>query len=342
MSSEISKYEHSFTQILSLIRGGKQRFFKQANSVLMQTYWEVGAYLSQKISVESWGKGVIASLARWLALQGEDSKGFSASNLWRMKQFYELYAENKKLAPLVRELPWTHNLIIMGRCKSIEERFFYLKSCIHSGWSKRILESQIASSAFERTVLADLKLAPAVREFPVDVTGIFKDSYLVDFANLPEQHIEKDLQSALVANLREFLLELGDGFAYIGEKVRVQVGKKDFELDLLFFHRDLQCMVAFELKTGDFEPAHLGQLAFYLEALDRQQKRPQENPTIGVLLCRSKDNEVVELALNSTLTPTLVSEYETKMIPKALLKKKLHEWSEQLEDRLATPQEETE
>jgi predicted nuclease of restriction endonuclease-like (RecB) superfamily len=195
------------------------------------------------------------------------------------------------------------------------------------------LEDQIASASFERTALADIKLAPAVREFPVDVTGIFKDSYLIDFAKLPDQHLEKDLQAVLVAHLRKFLLELGDGFTFIGEKIRVQVGNKDFELDLLFYHRDLQCMVAFELKTGDFEPSHLGQLSFYLEALDRQRKRPHENPTIGVLLCKSKDDEVVEMALSRTLAPAMVSEYQTKMIPKELLKQKLHEWSESLENR---------
>ena len=331
MSSELAQYEQSFVEILSLIESGKRQFYKQANSTLIQTYWNVGEYLSRKVSLESWGKGVVSNLAQWLAHKGEDSKGFSPSNLWRMKQFYELYAEDEKLAPLVRELPWTHNLIIMGRCKSPEERFFYLKSCAHGNWAKRTLENQIASASFERTALADIKLAPVVREFPVDVTGIFKDSYLVDFADLPEQHLEKDLQSALVANLRKFLLELGDGFTYIGEKVRVQVGNKDFELDLLFFHRDLQCMVAFELKTGDFEPSHLGQLSFYLEALDRQKKRPHENPTIGVLLCKSNDDEVVEVALSRTLAPALVSDYQTKMIPKELLKQKLHEWSELLE-----------
>jgi predicted nuclease of restriction endonuclease-like (RecB) superfamily len=333
MSSEIVQYEQAFSEILALIHDGKRQLFKQANTSLIQTYWNVGGYLSRKVSQDSWGKGVVFNLAQWLANKGEDSKGFSQSNLWRMKQFYELYAEDAKLAPLVRELPWTHNLIIMARCKSPEERFFYLKSCAYANWSKRVLEDQIASASFERTALADIKLAPAVREFPVDVTGIFKDSYLIDFAKLPDQHLEKDLQAVLVAHLRKFLLELGDGFTFIGEKIRVQVGNKDFELDLLFYHRDLQCMVAFELKTGDFEPSHLGQLSFYLEALDRQRKRPHENPTIGVLLCKSKDDEVVEMALSRTLAPAMVSEYQTKMIPKELLKQKLHEWSESLENR---------
>jgi predicted nuclease of restriction endonuclease-like (RecB) superfamily len=191
----------------------------------------------------------------------------------------------------------------------------------------RELQRQIESAAFERTVLSDLKLAPVVRVLPQNATGIFKDSYLLDFLDLPERHKEADLQSALLRNLRKFLMELGDGFAFVGEKIRVQVGNQDFELDLLFYHRDLQCLVAFELKTGRFQPEHMGKLSFYLEALDRDRKRPHENPSIGVLLCRTKDNEVVEYAMSRHLSPALVAQYETQLIPKAVLQQKLHEWS---------------
>lgn len=149
-------------------------------------------------------------------------------------------------------------------------------------------------------MLSDKKLAPALRVLPQDATGVFKDSYLLDFLDLPERLSEADQQTSLLRNLRKFLMELGDGFAFVGEKVRVQVGDQDFELDLLFYHRDLQCLVAFELKTGRFEPEHMGKLAFYLEALDRDRKRPHENPSIGVLLCRSKNDEVVEYAMKHT------------------------------------------
>jgi predicted nuclease of restriction endonuclease-like (RecB) superfamily len=244
-----------------------------------------------------------------------------------MKQFYEVYQNDENLAPLVRQLSWTHNLIILGQSKRPEEREFYLRLAVRAKWSKRELQRQIESAAFERTVLSDLKLAPAVRVLPQVATGIFKDSYLLDFLDLPERHKEADLQSALLRNLRKFLMELGDGFAFVGEKIRVQVGNQDFELDLLFYHRDLQCLVAFELKTGRFQPEHMGKLSFYLEALDRDRKRPHENPSIGVLLCRTKDNEVVEYAMSRHLSPALVAQYETQMIPKAVLQQKLHEWS---------------
>jgi predicted nuclease of restriction endonuclease-like (RecB) superfamily len=193
--------------------------------------------------------------------------------------------------------------------------------------SKRELERQLKNSAFERTMLSDLKLAPVVRVLPQNATGVFKDSYLVDFLDLPEAHSEADLQTGLLRNLRKVLMELGDGLAFVSEKVRVQVGNQDFELDLLFYHRDLQCLVAFELKTSRFEPEHMGKLAFYLEALDRDRKRAHEDPSIGILLCRTRDDEVVEYAMSRHLSPALVAQYETKMIPKSVLQQKLHEWN---------------
>jgi len=221
----------------------------------------------------------------------------------------------------------TPNLLIMGQDKRPEEREFYLRLAVRAKWSKRELERQIKNAAFKRTMLSDKKLAPAVRVLPQDATGVFKDSYLLDFLDLPERHSEADLQARLLRNLRQFLMELGDGFAFVGEKVRAQVGSQDFELDLLFYHRDLKCLVAFELKAVRFEPEHLGNLSYYLEALNRDRKRPHENPSIGVLLCRTKDDEVEEYAMSRHLSPALVAQYETRMIPKAVLHQKLHEWS---------------
>ncbi len=327
MSVKLIKKDSEFSEVLGIIRAGRAKAYKAVNVALIDTYWAVGAHLSRKVEEAGRGKGVVNELADWLLTRAPDLKGFSASNLWRMKQFYETYADSPKLAPLVRVLPWTHNLLILGQSKRPEEREFYLKLAVKARWSKRELARQIEAAAFERTVLSDKKLAPTVRALPQDATGVFKDSYLLDFLDLPERHSEADLQTGLLRNLRKFLMELGDGFAFVGEKVRVQVGKQDFELDLLFYHRDLQCLVAFELKTGHFEPAHLGQLSFYLEALDRDRKRPHENPSIGVLLCRTKDDEVVEYAMSRNLAPALVAQYETRMVPKAVLQQKLHEWS---------------
>jgi len=327
MSEKLALKRSEFSEILSIIHAGRARAYKAVNVSLIDTYWAVGEYLSHKVADSGWGKGIVKELAQWLLAKAPDLKGFSASNLWRMKQFYEVYSDSPKLAPLVRVLPWTHNLLILGQSKRPEEREFYLKSAVKASWSKRELARQIETSAFERTVLASKKLVPAVRVLPQDSTAFFKDSYLLDFLDLPERHSEAQLQAGLLRNLRKFLLELGDGFAFVGEKVRVQVGNRDFELDLLFYHRDLQCLVAFELKTGRSEPEHLGKLSFYLEALDRDRKRQHENPSIGVLLCRTKDDEVVEYAMSRHVSPALVAQYETRLVPKAVLQQKLHEWS---------------
>jgi len=327
MSTKLSKTDSEFSEVLGIIRAGRAKAYKAVNVALIDTYWAVGEHLSRKVVEAGWGKGVVRELSDWLLAKAPDLKGFSASNLWRMKQFYEAYTGSPKLAPLVRVLPWAHNLLILGQSKHPEEREFYLKSAVKARWSKRELARQIESAAFERTALAGKKLVPAVRDLPQDSTGVFKDSYLLDFLDLPERHSEADLQAGLVHNLRQFLLELGDGFAFVGEKVRVQVGNQDFELDLLFYHRDLQCLVAFELKTGRFEPEHLGKMSFYLEALDRDRKRQHENPSIGVLLCRTKDDEVVEYAMSRHVSPALVAQYETRLVPKAVLQQKLHEWS---------------
>jgi predicted nuclease of restriction endonuclease-like (RecB) superfamily len=339
MSAQLAKPSADFSAILEIIRGGRANAYRAVNVALIDTYWAVGEHLSRKVAEAGWGKGIVKDLAAWLLTQAPDLKGFSASNLWRMKQFYEAYVDAPKLAALLRVLSWTHNLSILGQSKSSEEREFYLQLAVKSKWSTRELDRQIRAAAFERTLLSDQKLAPVLRVLPQDATGIFKDSYLLDFLDLPERHNEADLQTALLHNLRHFLMELGDGFAFVGEGVRVQVGNRDFELDLLFFHRDLQCLVAFELKSGRFEPEHMGKLAFYLEALDRDRKRPHENPSIGVLLCRGKDDEVVEYAMSRHLSPALVAQYETQMIPKAVLQEKLREWSRMLES--PAPQEES-
>jgi predicted nuclease of restriction endonuclease-like (RecB) superfamily len=339
MSTKLVKKDSEFAEVLGIIRAGRAKAYKAVNVALIDTYWAVGAHLSSRVAEGGWGKGVVRELSDWLLRQAPDLKGFSASNLWRMKQFYDVYADQPKLAALLRVLPWTHNLMILGQNKRPEEREFYLRLAVKAKWSSRELARQIKTATFERTVLSDKKLAALPRLLPQDATGVFKDSYLLDFLDLPLRHSEADLQTSLLLNLRKFLMELGDGFAFVGEKVRVQVGNQDFELDLLFYHRDLQCLVAFELKAVRFEPEHLGKLAFYLEALDRDRKRPHENPSIGVLLCRSKNDEVVEYAMSRHLSPALVAQYETKMIPKAVLQQKLHEWSLMLQAPDASEEE---
>lgn len=242
-----------------------------------------------------------------------------------MKQFYETYKNSPKLSPLVREISWTNNLLIFSRCKTIEEMKFYLKIVKQENYSKRELDRQISTSFFERIMIGTSKLSTTLRENNHDLTNTFKDSYIFEFLNLPEPHSESDLQRGLVRQIKNFILELGKDFLFIGEEYKLQVGNSDFYIDLLFYHRGLQCLVAFELKADKFKPDHLGQLNFYLEALDRDVKKPNENPSIGVLLCKDKDSEVVEYALSRSLSPTMVSEYKTQLPDKKLLQQKLQE-----------------
>ncbi len=240
-----------------------------------------------------------------------------------MRQFYETYPKFEIVSSLLTQLSWTHHSILISRCKTEAERLFYLDLAVTQRYSTRELDRQINSGIFERTCLADTKLSQITH--PQPLSGVFRDSYVLDFLNLPANHSENDLKTALVYHLKDFILELGRDFTFLGQEYRLQVGNSDFFVDLLFFHRELQCLVAFELKVDKFRPEYLGQLEFYLEAIDRNLKKPHENPSIGVLLCRDKDDEVVEYALSRSVSPTVVAEYEIKLIPKEILRKKLNE-----------------
>lgn len=314
-----------FTDIIQLIKQSRTNAVRAVNTELVNLYWNIGEYISKKIELSEWGESVVTELAKYIQTNEPEIKGFSDKNIWRMKQFYETYKDFPKLSTVLREISWSHNLAIFSRCKTIEEKEFYLKLVKQENYTKRELDRQISASLFERTLIGDSKLSPAVRESNNDLTSTFKDSYVFEFLNLPEPHNEKDLQSGLVKQMKNFILELGKDFLFIGEEFKLQVGNSDFFIDLLFYHRGLQCLVVFELKADKFKPDHLGQLNFYLEALDRDVKKPNENPSIGVLLCKDKDSEVVEYALSRNLSPTMVSEYKTQLPDKKVLQQKLHE-----------------
>ncbi|MGO9471644.1 MAG: PDDEXK nuclease domain-containing protein [Isosphaeraceae bacterium] len=312
--------------VLRLIDDARTRALSAANTALIDLYWTLGEYIGRRIEAEGWGQGTVKALAERIAKRRPNARGFSAPNLWRMRQFYETYRGQPKLSPLLRELSWTHNLLIIGKCKREEEREFYLRLAHAQKWHSRDLERQINGAFFERTVLSPTKLSAPLRELHPDAAAVFKDAYLVEFVDLPPRHSEADLQRGLVEQLKQFLLELGRDFCFVGSQYPVQVGGRDFALDLLFFNRALNALVAFELKVTEFEPEHLGKLQFYLEALDRDVKKPHEQPSIGVLLCATKNNEVVEYALSRAMSPALVAEYQTRLPDKKLLQAKLHEF----------------
>jgi predicted nuclease of restriction endonuclease-like (RecB) superfamily len=316
--------KQEFTDIIRLIKQSQWNAVKSVNTELINLYWNIGQYINERVEQSDWGQSVVKELAGYLAQTEPNLKGFSDKNLWRMKQFYETYKDNPKLSTLLREISWSHNLAIFSRCKTEEEREFYLRLSQKEKYSFRELDRQISASLFERTMLGNTKLSPVVREINPIAINCFKDDYVFEFIGLPDSHSENDLQKGLLNDMKKFILELGKDFLFVGEEYRVQVGNSDFYIDLLFFHRDLQCLVAFELKADKFKPEHLGQLNFYLEALDRDVRKPHENPSIGILLCKDKDDTVVEYALSRYLSPTMISKYQTQLPDKKTLQRKLN------------------
>ena len=318
--------DERFDEVLSLICNARQQVMQAVNSRLIELYWQVGAYISRKLEQAEWGDAVVSQLADHLAQTQPGLRGFTRSNLFRMRQFYEVYRTEEKVAPLVRQLSWTHNLIIFSQSKRPEEREFYLRMAVQEKWSKRELERQFKAALFERNVTQPAKASALLKQSHPAALDVFRDAYMVEFLGLPGGHAESDLHKGLLVRLKDFLIELGRDFCFVGSEYPLQVGGRDFALDLLFFHRGLNCLVAIELKVGRFEPEYLGKLDFYLEALDRNERKPHENPAIGVLLCASKDDEVVEYALNRSLSPALIAEYQTRLPDKQLLQAKLHEF----------------
>jgi predicted nuclease of restriction endonuclease-like (RecB) superfamily len=298
--------ESEFSEILGLVAAARLRAVQVVNTTLIELYWQVGEVISRKIAGAEWGDGVVDQLAEHIARSQPGLRGFTRRNLFRMRQFYEAYQDNQIVSALLTQLPWTHHLTILSQSKRPEEREFYLRLAIREQWSSRELERQFKGALFERTVLTPAKVSALVTQTHPDALSVFKDSYLVEFLDLPAGHAEADLHRGLLHRLKDFLIELGRDFCFVGSEFPLQVGKRDFALDLLFFHRGLNCLVAIELKVGRFEPEYLGKLGFYLEALDRDVKKPHENPAIGVLLCASKDDEVVEYALSRSLSPALI------------------------------------
>lgn len=336
--------DKSYSEILEIIRSARERAFYKVNEELINMYLQIGKYVSENSREAAYGDAYVEGLADFFAQNYPELKGFTRRGLYRMRQFYELYGEDQKVSPsvtqflglsedqkvstLLTQLSWTNHLQIMSSCKSAEERYFYMALCAKERYSKRQLARQIDSGYYERFMLSQRLATPAVAESKKSAANVFFDTYTLEFLDVPEIVSEKDLQKSIVRNLKNFILEIGRDFSFIGEEYRLQVGGHDYYVDLLFYHRGLSCLVAFELKIDEFKPEYVGKMNLYLEALDRDVKKPNENPSVGVILCAKKDDEVVEYALSRSLSPTMVSEYKLKLIDKELLQKKLKEYTE--------------
>src|SRR6185437_8448561 len=295
------KINKEFEQVAILIEEARNRAFSKVNAELVLLYFNIGNIVSDKVAAGVWGESTVDDLANFIKQQYPGLKGFNRRGLYRMKQFFEAYTAIEFVSPLatqlqkpenevklfvttlLTQLQWSSHLHILSKTKTVEEKLFYLHLAINDKLSVRDLERQLNSAVFERTLLANTKVSTVLTQLP---QNLFKDPYIFEFLDLPDGHSEKDLEKALTLNLQKFILEIGKGFTYMGNQYRLQVGNKDYFTDLLFYHRDLQCLVLFELKIQEFEPEFLGKLNFYLEALDRDVKRPFENHSVGILLCK--------------------------------------------------------
>ncbi|NCC91941.1 MAG: DUF1016 domain-containing protein [Opitutae bacterium] len=302
------------------VRAAQYQALKAVNRELVGLYWDIGRLIVERQANAGWGKAIVQQLAADLQREFPGIGGFSASNLWRMKAFFDTYAGSEKLAPLVREISWSHNLIILERCSDPLEREFYLRMTRKFGWSKNVLIHQIENQSYEKTLLGqtnfDRTLTPELR---AQAKLAVKDEYTFDFLELGAEHSERELERALIARIEDFLRAMGGLFAFVGSQFRLEVEDKEYVIDLLLYHRRLKCLVAVELKIGEFQPEFVGKMQFYLTALDCHVREPDENPSIGIILCKEKNRTIVEYALQDGRKPIGVATYQiVRRLPKEL------------------------
>ncbi len=303
-------YTALLDSVKTRIRAAQVAALRQANLEMIACYWDIGQLLSRKEQDSPHGQGVVEQLARDVQSDFPGIRGFSASNLWRMKTFYETYNVNLKLAPLVREIGWSHNLAILEKCKDDLEREFYLRMTRKFGWTKNVLIHQIENQSYEKTLLGQTNFEQALTpEMARQAKLAVKDEYTFDFLELGDEYSERQMEAAILAKVEPFLREMGGMFSFIGSQYRLTVGGQEYAVDLLLYHRRLRCLVAIELKIGAFEPEHVGKMQFYLAVLDDTVKQADEDPSIGIILCKSKERTVVEYALRDSARPIGVTTY---------------------------------
>lgn len=332
----MNELDMNFDEIVKIIETRKNNAFRKVNEETIKMYWEFGEYVSNKLANSEWGEKIVTRLAEFMQKNYPTLQGFNKRGLYRMKQFYETYRNYPKIAStLLSQINWSSHIALLSGTKTIEQKEFYIKLAVKENYSTRELTRQISSSYYERYMLSDGKAPTStmklVNEDEIPNTRLL-DTYTLEFLNLKDGYSEKDLRKAIIKNMKEFILEIGKDFTFVGEEYRIQVGNQDFYIDLLFYNRDLRCLVAFELKIGEFMPEYISKMDFYLESLDRQIKKEYENPSVGVILCANKDDEVVEYAMSRSMSPTLVSEYKLKLIDKKLLENKLKQISDIVEE----------
>ena len=313
-------YQSLIEDIKGLIQQKQYQVLKKMNLETINLYWEIGEEIYRQQQEKGWGKSIVNILSKELQNAFPGANGYSSANLWRMRNFYLTYNSSKKLAPLVREISWSNNIVIMEKCKDDLEKEFYIQMSIRYGWTKRVLTNFIENKSYERYLTNQTNFELTLPKERMEQAKLaLKDEYTFDFAELSPEYSEHELEMQLVNNIRAFLIEMGGDFAFIGNQYHLKVGTKDLYIDLLLFHRRLNSLVAIELKIGEFEAEYAGKMQLYLTVLDEQVKLPEENPSIGMIICKSKDKTYVEYALKETNVPIGVATYNlSKSVPDSL------------------------
>ncbi|MDD6357689.1 MAG: PDDEXK nuclease domain-containing protein [Bacteroidales bacterium] len=325
MSTLPDKYPHLLSFLKDRVRAAKRHAVLSVNKELLSVYWLIGKTIEEQQKLEGWGSKVIEQLSKDLSSEFPDMKGFSSRNLLYMRQFAEAYTITQPVVaqlqtddfqsiefaqPLVAQIPWTHHTVILNKCKSTEERLFYVSKTAEQGWSKNILSSQIETQLYKRQGQAISNFSEILPQDRVaEVSNMIKNPYVFDFLDIREDMQERDMERALVEQVKKLMLELGKGFAFVGNQYNIKVENDDYYLDLLFFNILLNCYVVFELKIGDFRPEYIGKLNFYVNAVDGEVKLSNHNDTIGVLLCKTPNKTEIKYSLKNVNAPIGVSEY---------------------------------
>lgn len=310
MNIEIQEKEF-VAEIKEKIRAAQYAALKAVNIELINLYWELGKAISEKQAM-GWGKAIVPTLSRELQLEFPLMTGFSSTNLWYMVQLYNEYQGDAILQPLVGEISWTKQIVILSKCKNSQERQFYILATKKFGWTKDVLIHQIENKTFEKYLLNQTNFNSVLPDkIKKQAFLAIKDNYTFDFLNLANEHSETELEQALIQNIQQFLLEMGSEFSFVGNQYKLWVNDREFRIDLLLFHRKLQSLVAIDLKIGEFEPEYKGKMEFYLTLLNEKLKLPHENPSIGIIICKSKDRTIVEYSLSTAVLPIGVATYNT-------------------------------
>lgn len=311
--NEIVGYEPLVDDLKHLIQEKQYLVLKMINSETINLYWEIGKEIYRQQQENGWGKSIVQVLSKELQKELPGAKGYSAANLWRMRNFYLTYRGSEKLAPLVREISWSNNIVIMEKCKDDLQREFYVQMTKRYGWTKRVLTNFVEAQTYEKYLLNQTNFDTTLQtERRIQAKLAVKDEYTFDFAELSPEYSEYELEMQLINNIRAFLIEMGGDFTFMGNQYHMVVGSRDLYIDLLLFHRRLRSLVAIELKIGEFEAEYAGKMQLYLTALDEQVKLPDENPSVGIIICKSKDKTFVEYALKQTNAPIGVATYQLR------------------------------